>query len=87
LLTDTDLIFITVRQLANAEPELIIPYSTLVEEQFDALGFFKFGRVVVRTETGSLNTFEILSPKHLPNIKATQQFREFLQQKLQEQIP
>jgi hypothetical protein len=59
LLTDTELQFVAKDQFANTtDPELILPFDAVTEVSVDEFG--RSGRLVVRTRTGEVNSFEIL---------------------------
>jgi len=79
LLTDIDMQFVTYKELANTDPELIIPLETISEVNVDTWG--RLGRLVVRSCTDKVHSFEIQKGIY-SDMESLQLFAEFLQNKI-----
>ena len=79
LLTDVDLQFVSYKDLANSPAKLIIPFEAITEVEIDR--FLKIKRLVVRTSTGEVHSFNILRGI-LVDHEALQECCEYLKSKV-----
>lgn len=80
VLTESDLIFISESQFANAEPAMTLPLALIADVHLDK--YFRARRLVVRTKTGQNHSFQITGARGIMQDKlAMQAACDFIQSK------
>jgi outer membrane protein assembly factor BamE (lipoprotein component of BamABCDE complex) len=89
LLTESNLVFSTESQLANAEPELKLPLASITNVCVAKYSFCR--RLVVQTDAGKVHSFEIIKPSGLGGVwqdkPAMQAACDFIQSKIKPTRP
>lgn len=81
LCMDTDLVFVSNGQFANAAPGLTLPYSAITSVRVDKYVFGR--RLVVHGRGGDVHSFDVLGPKgRAPDKQAALAVAGFLQARL-----
>jgi hypothetical protein len=81
-LTESNLVFLSHAQFANAEPALKLPLSTIANVRL-AKNFIGSSRIALRTQAGENHSFEILGPYEILKDKtATQAAFDFIRSKI-----